>query len=87
MCLESYDYKIFKNPSLQLYITTTLGHTAKAVEIREPVQDRRRASCQRAASGGGLGRKVRDTNPFPVMIYNAVAEVEDIKIGVETKLK
>ena len=36
---------------------------------------------------GGLGRKVRDTNPFPVMIYNALAEVADIKIGFETKLK
>jgi hypothetical protein len=46
-----------------------------------------KASCQRAASKGGLGRKMRDTNPFPVMIYNALAEVEDIKIGFETKLK
>ena len=44
-------------------------------------------SCQRTACGGGLDRKVRDTNPFPVIIYNALAEVEEIEIGFATKLK
>jgi hypothetical protein len=42
-------------------------------------------SCQRAAAA--WGRRVRDTNPFPCISYNALAEVDAIEIGFEMKLK
>jgi hypothetical protein len=54
------------------------AHRLRPIEVRDG---------KLSKSRGGLGRKVRDTNPFPFMSYNALAEVEDIEIGFETKLK